>query len=379
MTPGPIGQPVSRIDGPQKVTGAATYAAEFDVRGQVHAAIVRSTIANGRIAAIDTSNAQRAAGVLAVITHRDAPKLPYRPHKAAVDPAVGERLHVLQDDRITHQGQPIALVVAETLEQAAYAARLVGVTYTPETPATDVTHVELRLPTQEKTDQATRRPPETKRGDPDGALATAPVKVDHTYVMPREHHNPIELHATIAAWDGDRLTLWDKSQWVHNTAEEIAAVFGIPAENVRVISPFVGGAFGSALRTWPHVTLAALGARVVGRPVKLMLSRREMYYSVGHHPYTVQRVALGASRRRPSLRDRARRLPGDFDVRGILRGAAEYDAIPLFMPERLYASSPRRHEHPHPDPDARSRRGERQLCPGVCDGRARCRSWDRPR
>ena len=115
-------------------------------------------------------------------------------------------------------------------------------------------------------------------------------------MIPRENHNPIEMHATVAAWDGDSLTLWDKTQWVHNTAEEIAAVFGIPAQNIRVVSPFVGGAFGSGLRTWPHVTLAALGARVAGRPVKLMLSRREMYYSVGFRPHTVQRVALSASR-----------------------------------------------------------------------------------
>ena len=122
------------------------------------------------------------------------------------------------------------------------------------------------------------------------------MKIEQSYVIPRENHNPIEMHATIAAWDGDRLTLWDKTQWVHNTADEIAAVFGIPAENIRVVSPFVGGAFGSGLRTWPHVTLAALGARVARRPVKLMLSRREMYYAVGYRPHTVQRVALGASR-----------------------------------------------------------------------------------
>ena len=122
------------------------------------------------------------------------------------------------------------------------------------------------------------------------------MKVEQTYVIPRENHNPIELHATIAAWEGERLTLWDKTQWVHNTADEIAAVFGIPAQNVRVISPFVGGAFGSSLRTWPHVTLAALAARVAKRPVKLVLSRREMYYGVGFRPHTVQRVALGAAR-----------------------------------------------------------------------------------
>ena len=147
-----------------------------------------------------------------------------------------------------------------------------------------------------KTDQGEIKPDETRRGDPEKAFAEADVKVDQTYVIPRENHNPIEMHATIAAWDGDRLTLWDKTQWVHNVADEIAAVFGIAAENVRVVSPFVGGAFGSGLRAWPHVTLAALGARVVGRPVKLMLSRREMYYGVGFRPHTAQRVALGASR-----------------------------------------------------------------------------------
>jgi xanthine dehydrogenase YagR molybdenum-binding subunit len=122
------------------------------------------------------------------------------------------------------------------------------------------------------------------------------VKVDNSYVIPRENHNPIEMHATIAAWEGDRLTLWDKTQWVDGVADEIAAVFGIPAENIRVASPFVGGAFGSGLRAWSHVTLAALGARVAKRPVKIMLSRREMYYGTGYRPHTVQRVALGASR-----------------------------------------------------------------------------------
>jgi xanthine dehydrogenase YagR molybdenum-binding subunit len=223
MTITAIGQPVSRVDGRQKVTGGATYAAEFDVPGQAHAAIVRSTVANGRIASIDSAAAERAPGVVAVLTHRNAPRLAYREHKAAVDPEVGERLHVLQDDRVSHQGQPIALVVADTLEQANHAATLVRVTYAPETGTTDVNRVEPVLPTQQKTDQGETRPPETRRGDPEGALAAAEVKIDHTYVIPRENHNPIEMHATIAAWDGDRLTLWDKTQWVHNVADEIAA------------------------------------------------------------------------------------------------------------------------------------------------------------
>jgi xanthine dehydrogenase YagR molybdenum-binding subunit len=292
MTTAFIGQPVSRVDGRQKVTGRATYAAEFAIPGVAHGAIVRSTVANGRIASIDIAAAERAAGVLAVLTHRNAPRLAYRPHKAVVDAAVGERLHVLQDDRVNHQGQPIALVIADTLEQANHAAMLVHVTYVPETGKTDTSRIDPVMPT---TPQGTR-PSETRRGDPEAALASAEIKIDQSYVIPRENHNPIEMHATIAAWEGDRLTLWDKTQWVHNAADEIAAVFGIPAENVRVVSPFVGGAFGSGLRTWPHVTLAALGARVARRPVKLMLSRREMYYAVGYRPYTVQRVALGASR-----------------------------------------------------------------------------------
>src|SRR5438046_1799673 len=262
MTTAFIGQPISRVDGRQKVTGGATYAAEFDVRGQAHAAIVRSTVAKGRIASIDSAAAERAPGVIAVVTHRNAPRLAYRAHKAVVDPDVGERLHVLQDDRVSHQGQPIALVVAETL---------VRVTYAPQTGTTDISRVQPVLPTREQTDQPDRRPPETRRGDAEGALAAAGVKVDQTYVIPRENHNPIEMHATIAAWEGNRLTLWDKTQWVHNTADEIAAVFGIPAENIRVISPLVGGAFGSALRHWPHLPLVALGARAARRPVKLML------------------------------------------------------------------------------------------------------------
>jgi xanthine dehydrogenase YagR molybdenum-binding subunit len=296
MTTAFIGQPISRVDGRQKVTGGATYAAEFDVPGQAHGVIVRSTVASGRIASIDSAAAEQAPGVLAVVTHRNAPRLAYRPHKAGVDPDVGERLHVLQDDRVSHQGQPVALLIAETLEQASHAATLVQVTYTEEAAIIDIAGVQPVLPTRQQTDQGERRPPETRRGDPDSAFASAEVNVDQTYVIPRENHNPIEMHATIAAWDGDRLTLWDKSQWVSNVADEIAAVFGIAAESIRVISPFVGGAFGSGLRTWPHVTLAALGARVAGRPVKVMLSRREMYYGTGYRPHTVQRIALGASR-----------------------------------------------------------------------------------
>jgi xanthine dehydrogenase YagR molybdenum-binding subunit len=147
MTTDFIGQPTSRVDGRLKVTGGATYAAEFDVPGQAHSVIVRSTVAKGRIASIDSSAAERAPGVLAVLTHRNTPRLPYREHKAMVDAAIGERLHVLQDDGVSHQGQPIALVIAATLEQANHAATLVRVTYAPESTTTDITRTEPVLPT----------------------------------------------------------------------------------------------------------------------------------------------------------------------------------------------------------------------------------------
>ena len=278
---------------------------------------------------------------------------------------------MLQDDRVNHQGQPIALVVAETLEQAIHAATLVRVTYAAETAITDVSRAEPVCPTQQKTDQGEVQPPETRRGDPEGALAAAEVKVDQTYVIPRENHNPIEMHATIAAWDGDRLTLWDKTQWVHNVADEIAAVFGIPAENVRVVSPFVGGAFGSGLRTWPHVTLAALGARVAGRPVKLMLSRREMYYGVGYRPHTVQRVALGASRdgRLAAIVHDGYQETSTYEEYS--EALLEREPVPAFVPERLHAPSPRAHERAHADLHARPRRGERRLRARIRHGRAR--------
>src|SRR2546427_11400431 len=215
MTTAFIGQPVSRVDGRQKVTGRASYAAEFDVPGNVYGAIVRSTVAKARVASIDTVPAERAPGVLVVVTHRTAPKLAYREHKAVVDADVGERLHVLQDDRVSHQGQPIALVVADTLEEASHAATLVRVTYAAETAATEVTRVEPVLPTRQQMDQGERRPPETRRGDAERYVAAAAGKGEQTHALPRENHNPIEMHATIAAWEGQRLTLWDKTQWVH--------------------------------------------------------------------------------------------------------------------------------------------------------------------
>ena len=138
------------------------------------------------------------------------------------------------------------------------------------------------------------RGPETRQGDADAAFAAAAVRIDETYIQPREHHNAMEPHATVAFWEGDSLTLWSKTQWVNNERDAIALIFGIPADKVRVINPFIGGAFGSALRTWPHVTLAVMAARRTGQPVRLELTRQQLFYSIGFRPYTEQRVALGA-------------------------------------------------------------------------------------
>ncbi|MFC7328313.1 xanthine dehydrogenase family protein molybdopterin-binding subunit [Marinactinospora rubrisoli] len=292
-----VGRPVSRVEGPLKVTGAATYAAEFDPGpGLCHGAVVTSTIANGRIAAIDTAAAETAAGVVAVLTHRNAPRLPYHEHKGLTDPAEGERIHVLQDDRVRHQGQPVALVLAATPEEAAYAASLVRVDYRPESGVTAfsdaVTHAVPPGPRY----RSRGLEGDAGRGDADTALGAAPVRIAAEYDMPRYNHNPIEPHATVARWQDGVLTLWDKTQWVDNVRAEMAAVFGLPPERIRVVSPFVGGAFGSGLRPWANVTLAAMASRHVGRPVKVVLTRRQTFGITGYRPRSAHRVALGADR-----------------------------------------------------------------------------------
>jgi xanthine dehydrogenase YagR molybdenum-binding subunit len=289
-----IGEPLPRVDGHAKVTGGARYAAEFNQPDQAYAVIVSATVGLGRVTGIDSAETLHLPGVIAVIDHRNAQRLPYAPHKAFTDPGVGERLHVLQDEAVHFHGQPVALVIAETLDQAERAALALRVSYAPERPQIDPTATIPIVP-EAATRPGTRMRADKSRGDADEALASAPIKVDVTYDIARENHNPMEPHATIAAWNGERLTLWSKTQFVVNEQQEIAAVFGIPVENVHVICPFVGGAFGTSLRTWPHVTLAALAARHVGRPVKLVLTRKQMFFATGHRPRSVQRVALGAT------------------------------------------------------------------------------------
>jgi xanthine dehydrogenase YagR molybdenum-binding subunit len=289
-----IGQPVPRVDGPAKVTGLARYAGEFKPHNLAYAAMVTSTIPRGKISRIEIEEAERAPGVLAVITHENCERLPYNEleKRPQVDPKSGDQLRVFQGPGVLFSGQPVAVVIAGTQAEAEGAARMVRVTYEVDEPTTVFDLSNGKPPSQDTAESG--RPGDTARGDADAALGRAPVKVDVRSSHAREYHNAMEPHVTIAEWDGDKLTLWDKTQWVNNVAMEISHIFGMPQEDIRVVNPFVGGAFGSALRTWPHVTVAALCARRVRRPVRLELTRRECFTSLGFRPHTEHRVALGA-------------------------------------------------------------------------------------
>ncbi|HET6976468.1 MAG TPA: xanthine dehydrogenase family protein molybdopterin-binding subunit [Pyrinomonadaceae bacterium] len=297
-----IGKPVERVDGRLKVTGAARYAAEFKVANLAHGVLVMSTIANGSICSIDTKAALSAPGVLEVLTHLNAPRVRFPERPQTVDdyvaPVFGRSLPVLQDNTIYFNSQPIAVVIAETLEQAEHAATLVHVVYDERKPATSLeAEMSRAFPPQEGLlkEPPMGRPADVSRGDLN-ALSKAEVTVDETYTIPIETHNPMELLSTIAHWTDNKLTVHDKTQWVPNTQGYLALVFGVPETDVHVISPFVGGAFGSSLRPWAHPVVAAMAARAVRRPVKLVVARNQMFTSHGHRPYTVQRVALGAGR-----------------------------------------------------------------------------------
>ncbi|MGD6752044.1 xanthine dehydrogenase family protein molybdopterin-binding subunit [Streptomyces sp. BH105] len=288
MSPQPqaaVGAPLSRVDGRLKVTGRAKYAAEHEVNGAVHAVIVDASIGRGRITSIDTSDAEAQSGVLNVIHHGNAPKLPYKENKASNNPPPGTRLQVFQDDRVRFHGQPVAVVVATSLEVAQHAASLVKVHYDAERPSTELSKGKPGKPT------------EYSRGDVDAGLRKADVRLDLTYRLARNHHNAMELHATIARWNGNKLTVWDKTQWVVGTQTELSTVFDLPMKSVRVISPFVGGGFGSGLRCWPHTVVAALAARVTKRPVKLVLNRKQQYFGTGFRPEYEYRLRLGSDRR----------------------------------------------------------------------------------
>jgi xanthine dehydrogenase YagR molybdenum-binding subunit len=280
--PAVIGAALPRVDGPLKTTGRAQYAADYDLKGLVYAVPVTSTIAHGRIRSMDTTAAEKMPGVLLVLHHGNiAPLFRIAPG----DGRISENRPPFEDETIYYWGQYLALVVAKTFEQATAAAAAVKVSYDEQKP--DVRTV---------MDDPTGKPKvESKRGDVQAGFSGAPVKLDATYVTPAETHNPMEMHATTAVWDGPRVTLYESSQGVMDHAEVMGGVLGIPKENVRVVSRFIGSGFGGKLFPWPHSALAAAAAKQVQRPVKLVLSRKMMFWDVGHRPRTQQQIRLGAT------------------------------------------------------------------------------------
>jgi len=288
---GLIGAPISRLDGPLKVQGAARFAAEFPLERMVYAALAYSTVPKGRITTLDTSAAEAAPGVVLVMTHRNAPPLKPTPmFLSASKAAGGDNLPVMQDDVVRWNGQPIAIVLAETQEQAEHAASLIRATYETQPATTDLATAKAK---GLKTGMFQGEPLKLEIGDAEAALAAAPHKIDAVYTTPRHNHNAIELHAVTLAWNGDELTVHDASQAVAHTAWSLAQIFGLDEKQVHITSPFVGGGFGSK-SLWNHHVLAAAASKLGGRPVRIMLSREGVYRIVGGRTNTEQRVAIGA-------------------------------------------------------------------------------------
>lgn len=287
-----VGAPVPRLDGALKVTGRARFAAEVELPGMVYAALAYAAIPRGRIATLDVSEAERAPGVVLVMTHRNAPRLtdPADVFSAGADPLAGDDLPLVQDDRIHWNGQPIAVVLAETQEQADHASSLVRTGYEAEPAVTSFADAVAR---GTRLASFMGAPLSQESGDAEAALAAAPHKVDAVYRTPRHNHNAIEPHAATVAWDGDELTVHDCAQSVRGQARMLAGFFGIPEEQVRVLAPYVGGGFGGK-GLWRHQLLAAAAARLARRPVRIALSREGVYRLIGGRAATEQRVAIGA-------------------------------------------------------------------------------------
>jgi len=282
--PSIIGAAVPRIDGPLKVSGNAIYTSDFHFPGMVYAVPVSSTLAKGRITRLDASDAEKMPGVLAILHRENISKLYRSARDLTFSAYLDERRPPFEDDVIYYNGQYVALAVAETFEQAQAAAAAVQVVYSEERPDLgDNLEPEGKLKV------------ESTRGDTEAAFATAPVKIDETYVTPVETHNPIELHASVSIWDGSKFTLYETTQGVVNHRAVMAQVLGVPKENVQVISRFLGSGFGGKLFPWPHSALAAAASRDLNRPVKLVISRSMMFSNVGHRPLTQQRVRLAAT------------------------------------------------------------------------------------
>jgi xanthine dehydrogenase YagR molybdenum-binding subunit len=295
-TTSPVGRDTPRVDGPRKVSGVAQYTSDFHFPGMLYAVPVEATIANGRLLKLDTSAAEKMPGVRAILHRENIGPISRSTFEAPFGGISVERRPPFEDDVVRYYGQYIALAVADTFESAKAAADAVRATYAKEKPNVD-THLEAdEDPDVILTTYGPAQRMQSQRGDVEKAFATAPVKLDQTYVTPAETHNPLEPHATTAIWEGSTLTLYESSQGVVNLRGVLAQMFGLPKENVRVITHFVGSGFGGKLWPWSHCPLAAAAARQLRKPVKLVLSRRMMFQSVGHRPLTQQRMRLGATR-----------------------------------------------------------------------------------
>ena len=283
-----IGTPTSRIDGHVKVTGGAKYAAEFNVPNLAHASIVSSTITKGRIARIDSSEAMRIEGVIDVLTHQNRPPMARADsaYRDDVGPEDGSPCRPLYDDKIMFNRQPIALVVAEEPEIARFAASLVRVDYDEGEHVTDLFRRDHKI--------VSVKAPAAPRGNAGRAYAASDVRHEGEYVIPMEHHNPMELFAATAIWEDGKLTVYDKTQGVQNVQRYLRNVFAMKPDEVRVVSPFVGGAFGLGLRPQFEAVLVVLAARALKRSVRLVLTRQQMY-GLSYRPATIERLALGAN------------------------------------------------------------------------------------
>ena len=362
-----------RPDGPAKLTGTAVYTADTEIEGVAYAVLVPATVPSGRIAHIDTTVAAAAPGVLAVLTHADMPRL----HLMGTPP-LGQSALPLQDDRVRYEGQPVAMVVADTAERAHHAVGLVGVAYAdvagppafgagePVTPVggllarprrmsrklnAEVLTLKILASAMALASSSRRRMagsrlrvlagPDDVVGDIDAGLAGADTVVTATYTTPDRHHNPIEPSATLADWDGDQLTVRDATQWVFGTRMVLAAAFGLPTDHVRVMCPYIGGGFGCKAFVWPHTLLTAAAARVTGRPVKLVLTRAQMFTSCGHQPATRQTVTLGATRDGRLTAIRHHSVNPHVDLRRLRRERHRWHSVDVRQP---------RHRCCHPGP-----------------------------
>ncbi len=284
-----IGQPLSRVEAAAKVTGSARYAADYHFTNMAHGIAVTSAVTKGHILSIDSKAAEAVPGVLCVLSHLNAPPVPgYMSNPGSAIPVfAGKEFKPFLDNEIHFNSQPVALVIAETLEQAEYAASLVSIQYQREEHHTEMRENLSNAFTPEKGTDYTR-------GEPD-AWKNAPVTIEQEYQTPLQVHNPMEPHATTAYWEGDdKLFIFNKSQGVKTTRQQFAKYFNLKEENVKVFAPYVGGAFGSSSRMWPQEMMAVLGAKKTGRPVQVALQRGQVFNMVGYRPYSIQKYAIGA-------------------------------------------------------------------------------------